>query len=150
MQRFYFTDISAFSRTILSKLNQSKSVKYRAFKICHMSRTKSGRALIIVVNDRYKVALPISLNLKASNIFPIGNFGSNMVQNWNFWENWKKIWIIEKFCKDSHVLICNVFQTWKYILCQNFVDKYLFNKNLGHFQFLRVWPWKKVPNSMTS
>ena len=35
-----------------------------------MSRTKTGRALIYVVNDRYEVALAISLGLKTSNIFP--------------------------------------------------------------------------------
>ena len=33
-------------------------------------RTKTVRALIFVANDRYKVALAISLSLKASNIIP--------------------------------------------------------------------------------
>ena len=39
-----------------------------------MSKTKTGRALIFVVNDRYEVALTISLSLKASNIFPDQEF----------------------------------------------------------------------------
>ena len=40
-----------------------------------MSRTKTGRALIYVVNNRYEVALTTSLSLKASNIF----------LDWKFW-----------------------------------------------------------------
>ena len=37
-------------------------------------RTKTVRALIFAVNDRYKVALAISLRLKASSIFPDREF----------------------------------------------------------------------------
>ena len=35
-----------------------------------MSKTKTGRDLIYVLNDRYVVVLSISLNLKVMNIFP--------------------------------------------------------------------------------
>ena len=66
--------------------NQSKSVKSGPSKICHIFATKTGRALIFVVNDRYKVALAISLNSKASNIFPDREFGSKMVPNRKNWE----------------------------------------------------------------
>ena len=45
-----------------------------------MSRIKTGRALIFVVSDRYEIVLTISLSLKASIYFPIGNFGSKMVK----------------------------------------------------------------------
>ena len=48
--------------------NQSKSVKSGASKVLHISRTKTGRALIFPINDRYKVALTISLRLNALNI----------------------------------------------------------------------------------
>ena len=54
--------------------NRSKSVISGASKICHIFRTKTGRALIFVANDRYKVALAISLSLKASSIFPDREF----------------------------------------------------------------------------
>ena len=54
--------------------NQSKSVISGASKICHIFRTKTSRALIFVANDRYKVALAISLSLKASSIFPDREF----------------------------------------------------------------------------
>ena len=51
--------------------------------MCHIFRTKTHRALIFVVNDRYRVAIAISLSLKAQNV------GSKMVQNRNFRENRK-------------------------------------------------------------
>ena len=76
MQRLYFANVSTFSnkdfQTIF--LNQSKSVKLTAPKICRMSRTKTGRALVYVANDGYDVALAISLSLKTSNIFPDREF----------------------------------------------------------------------------
>ena len=45
--------------------NQSKLVKTGASNICHISRAKTNRALVFVANYRYKVALAISLSLKA-------------------------------------------------------------------------------------
>ena len=64
--------------------NRSKSVISGASKICHIFRTKTSRALIFVANDRYKVALAISLSLKASNIFPYWKFGLKNGQKFNF------------------------------------------------------------------
>ena len=54
--------------------NRSKSVISGASKICHIFRTKTSRALIFEANDRYKVALAISLRFKASGIFPDREF----------------------------------------------------------------------------
>ena len=54
--------------------NRSKSVISGASKISYIFRTKTSRALIFVANDRYKVALAISLSLKASSIFPDREF----------------------------------------------------------------------------
>ena len=61
-----------FRMTIFGRFcqNQSKSIKSGASKICYIFRTKTDRALIFMVNDRYKEALAISLRLKTSNIFP--------------------------------------------------------------------------------
>ena len=44
--------------------------------MCHIFRTKTDRALIFVANDRYKVALAMSLRLKASSTFPDRDFRS--------------------------------------------------------------------------
>ena len=54
--------------------NRSKSVISGASKICHIFRTKTSRALIFVANDRYKVAIAISLSLKVLNIIPNQDF----------------------------------------------------------------------------
>ena len=48
----------------------SKLVKLRASKISQIARTKTGRALFFVINDRYEVPLPISLIFRRSNVFP--------------------------------------------------------------------------------
>ena len=54
--------------------NQSKSVISGASKSCPIFRNKTSRALILVANDIYKVALAILLSLKASSIFPDREF----------------------------------------------------------------------------
>ena len=110
MQRLYFANVSTFSNKDFQTIfqNQSKSVKSTASKICRMSRTKTGRALVYVVNDRYDVALAISLSLKASNIFPILVI---LAQKWSKIEIFGKIGKIGKitsFCKGCRFFIFNV------------------------------------------
>ena len=73
--------------------------------------------------------------------FPIRNFGSK----WSKIGIFGKIGKIGNFCKNCRLLIFNVFQTRKYTLCPNFVEKYWFLKKLEHLQFIRVWPWKNGP-----
>ena len=85
-----------------------KSVKSVASKICHIFTTTIGRALIFVVNDRYKVALAISLSLKASSIFPDREFRPKNGPKSEFLGKSEKI---RKFCKNCHFLSFNVFQT---------------------------------------
>ena len=75
--------------------------------MCHMFRTKTGIALIIKVNDRYKVALAISLILKVPNIFLDQKLVSKIVQNWNFREKSEKSGNFTK----TFIFIFNVLQT---------------------------------------
>ena len=67
--------------------NKPKSFKSGASKICHISRIKTNRALIFVANGGYKVALVISLSLKASNTFPDRENLLKNGPNRNFREN---------------------------------------------------------------
>ena len=76
-----------------------------------MSRTKTGRALIFVVNHNYKVTLAISLSLKESNIFPDREIWLKNGPKSEFLEKWEKSGKCEYFAKII-----------KYTLRPNFVE----------------------------
>ena len=117
-----------------------KSVKLGASKICHISKTKTGRALIFVVYDIYRVALAISLSLKTSNIFPY----------WKFWlKNGQKSEFSGKLEKSGNyaknaILLFSMCFEHKNTLSK-VCWKILILKKLEHLHFIRVRPWKNGP-----
>ena len=133
MQRLYFADVNTFSdedfRTIFSK-----SVKSRASKICHIFRTKTGRALIFVLDDRYKMALAILLSLKASSMFPDREFGLKNGPKSEFSEK------DEKSCKSRTFVRIAIFS---FSMCFKHKNTFLIFEWIRAFSI--YWPWKNAP-----